>query len=280
MASSQCHAARSASGNTVAFIGAGGMGYPMAANLARTGFHIRVWNRTASNTAGLAGPGTVVCRRPAEALDGAAFLITMLADDAATRETVAGALWPGLLWAQMATMGDAATNELAELAHKARAAYVEAPVLGTIGPAERAELVILVGAADCDIDRLDPLFTAMGKRVYRAGRIGDATRLKLVLNLWSLLSITAMAEAISLAEESGVDSRAFLEITAGCVGLGLCPERGGLDGGRSVPAACTAAPRAEGSAARCGAGCWCRSVPAACYISHSRDGGGDRRRLR
>lgn len=199
----------------VAFIGTGGMGRPMAANLARAGFPVRAWNRTRSKSAPLADDGVVICDQPAEVIDGASYLVTMLSDGPTTESVVAGILRPGLLWAQMSTVGPSSTQSLAKLAAEAGTTYVDAPVLGTIGPAERGELVVMVGGSAAGRARLDALFMALGQHVIAAGEVGDATRLKLVLNLWSLLSITAMAEAVSLAESSGVDPRTFLEVITG-----------------------------------------------------------------
>lgn len=201
--------------DVVAFIGTGGMGHPMAANLARARFPVRAWNRTPSKSAGLADAGVVICDQAADAVEGAAYLITMLADGPATESVVRGILRPGLLWAQMSTVGEAWTESLAKLAADAGASYVDAPVLGTVGPAERGELVIIAGGSDADRTRLEPLFKVLGQRTVAAGAIGDATRLKMILNLWSLLSVTAMAEAVSLAEGSGVDPRTFLEVITG-----------------------------------------------------------------
>jgi 3-hydroxyisobutyrate dehydrogenase len=95
----------------IAFLGTGRMGGPMAANLARAGFRVRAWNRTASRAAALAEDGAAVAGRPADAVRGAGILITMLADGPATEAVLTGpegllaATGPGLIWVQMSTVG-------------------------------------------------------------------------------------------------------------------------------------------------------------------------------
>ena len=94
----------------VAFLGTGRMGGPMAANLARGGLGVRVWNRTSSRAEALAADGAVVAASPAEAVRGATIVITMLADGPATERAATGpagflAAAPGAIWVQMATIG-------------------------------------------------------------------------------------------------------------------------------------------------------------------------------
>jgi len=94
----------------IAFLGTGRMGSPMAANLARGGFGVRVWNRTISRAEALTTDGAVVASSPAQAVRGATIVITMLADGAATEQAATGpdgllTAGPGTIWVQMATVG-------------------------------------------------------------------------------------------------------------------------------------------------------------------------------
>jgi 3-hydroxyisobutyrate dehydrogenase len=97
----------------IAFLGTGRMGSPMAANLARGGFGVRVWNRTIGRAEALITDGAVVASSPAEAVQGATIVITMLADGPATEQAATGpdgliAAGPGMIWVQMATVGASA----------------------------------------------------------------------------------------------------------------------------------------------------------------------------
>jgi 3-hydroxyisobutyrate dehydrogenase len=124
----------------VAFVGTGRMGGPMAANLARGGFDVRVWNRTVSRAQALAADGAVVTASPAEAVRGAAIVITMLADGPATEQAATGpdgflTAGPGVIWVQMGTVGIEWTARLAGIAATRGAVFVDAPVSGSEGPA-------------------------------------------------------------------------------------------------------------------------------------------------
>ena len=132
----------------IAFLGTGRMGAPMAANLARGGFGVRVWNRTSSRAEALTADGAVVASSPAQAVRDAAIVITMLADGSATEQAATGpdgllAAGPGTIWVQMATVGADWTARLASLADARGIVFVDAPVSGSEGPARAGELVIL-----------------------------------------------------------------------------------------------------------------------------------------
>lgn len=200
---------------TVALLGTGLMGAAMATNLANAGFAVHAWNRTGSKARALAKEGVLPCANRAEALNGASVLITMLSDRQAVTEAVDGYLRPGLLWAQMGTIGDDATKQLIQLATDADVRFVDAPVLGTVAPALRGELIVLAGGEERDLSDLEPVFRALATRIVRAGSAGEAMRLKLTLNLWSLLTVTAMAEVLAFAERSDIAADLFLNTIMG-----------------------------------------------------------------
>jgi 3-hydroxyisobutyrate dehydrogenase len=200
----------------IAVLGAGGiMGRPIARNLAKAGFEVRAWNRTRERAEPLAAEGVAVADSPAEAVRGADVVLTMLSDAAALLSSVAGALEPGATWLQMSTIGIEGTERCAKLAEDAGVELVDAPVLGTKGPAEQGELVILASGPERARQRLEPVFEAIGKRTMWLGDAGAGTRLKLVVNSWLLAVVEAVGETIALAQ--GVDLRPelFLEAIAG-----------------------------------------------------------------
>ena len=128
----------------IAFLGTGRMGGPMAANLARAGFEVRAWDRTASHAAALVKDGATVAASPAEAVRGAGILITMLADGPATDQVWSGpdglaAAGPGLIWVQMATVGLEWTQRFANTAARYGVHFFDAPVSGSQGPAQAGE---------------------------------------------------------------------------------------------------------------------------------------------
>jgi 3-hydroxyisobutyrate dehydrogenase len=206
----------------VAVLGAGGtMGLPIARNLARAGFEVRAWNRSAEKAMPLAADGVTIAGSPAEAADGAATLLTMLADADAVlgatggdRGALSAAAAPRI-WLQMSTIGEEATDSCAAIARERGIAFVDAPVLGTKQPADEGKLVILASGPKELQDPLQPLFDVVGRRTLWAGEAGAGTRLKLVTNCWVLMVVEGGAEAIALAEGLGLDPSLLFEALAG-----------------------------------------------------------------
>jgi 3-hydroxyisobutyrate dehydrogenase len=200
---------------TVAFLGTGIMGFPMARNIAAAGMPVRAWNRTLDKARPLAEHGVTVAESPAQAAEGADVLVTMLADAdavAAAVQDVRGVP----VWAQMSTVGLEGTERLVALAAERDMAYVDAPVLGTKKPAEDAQLVV-VAAGPAEVrDRVDAIFDAVGRQTRWLGeRPGTATRLKVVLNHWILGLTELIGETIAFSHALGVDPRLALETIEG-----------------------------------------------------------------
>ena len=201
----------------IAFLGTGRMGAPMAANLARGGFAVRVWNRTASRAAALAKDGAAIAGSPAEAVKGAGIVITMLADGPATEQALRGPdgqldLAPGLIWIQMATVGLEWTRRFVNTATRYQLSFFDAPVSGSQGPAEAGELTILASGPRWLREAVDPVFAALGRGTVWLGSAGHGTRAKLVLNNW-LADLTEMtAETLAFARQLGLDPAAIVDL--------------------------------------------------------------------
>lgn len=201
----------------IAFLGTGRMGGPMAANLARVGFDVRVWNRTSTRAEALAADGAVVATSPAEAVRGATIVITMLADGPATEQAATGpdgflAAAPGVIWVQMATIGIEWTERLAGVTTERGAVFVDAPVSGSEGPARAGQLTILGSGPDQARDVLAAVFGVLGRATAWLGKAGQGTRAKLVLNNW-LADLTEMtAETLSFAHRLGLDQSEIVDL--------------------------------------------------------------------
>jgi 3-hydroxyisobutyrate dehydrogenase len=203
--------------STIAFLGTGNMGLPMARNLAEAGFRIRAWNRTAERAQPLREQGATVCVTAPETAREAAVMITMLSGPDAVLQVAPGALRAlsqGGLWIQMSTIGPDASDRCAELAAQAGVTFVDAPVLGTREPAEAGELVVLASGAVDALDSCEPIFDAIGSRTVRAGSAGSGSRLKLVVNSWMLGLTAALAESIDVAEALELDPKLLLAAIA------------------------------------------------------------------
>lgn len=201
----------------VAVLGTGIMGGPMARNMLAAGLPVRVWNRSTPKAEPLAAAGAQVAATPAEAVQDADIVVTMLADGDAVRETIEAAL-PALtgVWVQSSTIGTADTETLLRLARKHGVRYVDAPVLGTKQPAEQGELVVLESGdpEDCAVAR--PVFDAIGRRTtHVCDQPGDASKLKLVVNNWVLALTNATAETVALACHLELDPQLFLDAISG-----------------------------------------------------------------
>jgi 3-hydroxyisobutyrate dehydrogenase len=201
---------------TVAVLGTGIMGEPIARNLQRAGIGVRAWNRTRAKAEPLAADGVIVCDEPAEAAHGADVVVTMLHDANAVEQVMAGvlpAMEEGAIWAQMSTVGVDGAARLAELARKRDVPMVDCPVLGTRKPAEDGALVILAsGPRD---ERVEKVFDVIGSRTLWVGEGTEASRLKLVANSWVLALTTAVGEAVALAEAFDLDPSYFLKAIEG-----------------------------------------------------------------
>jgi 3-hydroxyisobutyrate dehydrogenase len=201
---------------SIAVLGTGAMGAPMARNLARAGHDVRAWNRTLEKAAPLRDDGVDVRDDPAAAADGADVVMTMLADAEAVLEVGEQAdLHSGQIWWQASTIGIEGNERCAELAAQTGVALVDAPVLGTRQPAEDGKLVVLASGPDDALDACAPLFDAVAARTMRLGEASNGTRLKLAVNSWVLAVTEGAAETIALAEALGLDPQLVLDAVEG-----------------------------------------------------------------
>jgi 3-hydroxyisobutyrate dehydrogenase len=201
---------------TIAALGTGVMGAPMARNLARAGHEVRAWNRSPEKAAALRDDGADVRDDPASAAAGADVVLSMLADadavlDVARRANLSG----GQIWWQASTIGIEGIDQCAALAQETGAVLVDAPVLGTRLPAEEGKLVVLASGPDSALDTLAPLFEAVAQRTMRLGPAGTATRLKLAVNLWVVVVTQGTAETIAFAQSLGLEPEWVLEALEG-----------------------------------------------------------------
>ena len=194
---------------TVAFLGLGHMGAPMAANLARAGYSVRAWNRTPRS--GLELAGASVAHSVAEAVAGAGVAVTMLADDRAVEAVVFGGdgvlanLQAGGLHIGCSTISPDLAKRLWDRHRGAGQGYVAAPVFGRPDAAAAGKLWILSGGDPADLERADPLFAALGQGVFPLGTAPQAALAKLVGNFLIAATIESFGEALTLAEKGGLD---------------------------------------------------------------------------
>lgn len=203
---------------TVGFIGLGAMGTEMARNLQRAGYRLRVWNRSAARAEAFAGQDAVACATPAEVGEGAIAVVSMVADDNATRAVMLGpdgvvSRGPrGLLVIDCSTNTPGTVREVAAAAAARGIDCLDAPVSGSIAQASGRELVFMVGGEQAVYERAAPLFAAMGRLSRRMGGAGTGATIKLINNMLSGTTSAALAEMMSVAEAAGLDPEATLAI--------------------------------------------------------------------
>ncbi|MEJ2360439.1 MAG: NAD(P)-dependent oxidoreductase [Gammaproteobacteria bacterium] len=223
----------------VGFIGLGAMGAGMARNVSKGGFTLSVFNRTQSRSKAFAEQGVRVYDSPANLVNDNDAVIIMVTDPDALDAVLAGehGVLAGLqnkqagttLVINMSTVSPAATLRAAEQVTAAGGRFVDAPVSGTVKPAEDGTLIILAAGEDGDLDQATPLLNTMGKAVVRCGACGQATRMKLVLNLILAGMMQSLAEGLSLAASQNIDGDAVLAaLSGGPLGAGLYQMKGGM----------------------------------------------------
>jgi 3-hydroxyisobutyrate dehydrogenase-like beta-hydroxyacid dehydrogenase len=203
----------------IGFIGLGRMGAGMARNLVKAGHKVHAWNRTPE--AIRAVPGLDPVAAPAEAFAAADAVLTMLSDDAAVRAVVldSGALQkarPGLVHIVTATISVAFAEELTRRHQEAGIAYLSAPVFGRPDVAEAGQLGIVAAGEAAAIDKVRPIFEAIGRKTWVVGEDPkQANAAKIGGNMMIAMAIEAMAEANLLVARNGVDPALFFEVMLG-----------------------------------------------------------------
>ena len=204
---------------SVAVLGTGIMGAPIAYNLARAGFDVSAWNRSRDKAEPLADDGVTVADSAAEAARDADAVLTMLTDGQAVEEVMTGgsleAMRDDALWLQASTIGVAACARMHELAGQRGVAMVDCPVIGTKQPAEEGKLIVLAAGSKEVRDDCAPVFDAIGQKTVWLGRPCAGTRMKIVVNSWLLAMTSGLAEAIAVARALDVEPEQFLEILDG-----------------------------------------------------------------
>lgn len=195
----------------VAVLGLGAMGQRMAARLLDAGFALTVWNRSPGPAEDLAARGATVAGTPADAVRGAAAVLSMLTDDAASAavwldgaNAALPAIAAGTVLIEAGTVTPDWVRRLAASATVRGARVVDAPVAGSRPQAEAGQLVFFAGGEAAAIDAVRPLLAAMGPTVHVVGPTGRGAETKLVVNGLFAAQLAAMAEALSLGRALGI----------------------------------------------------------------------------
>jgi len=204
----------------VAFIGLGRMGHGMAGRTIEAGFEVSVWNRSKAKAEDLIARGALWATSPADAAIDADAVITMVADDAASRSVWLGkdgagtTAKPGTLAIECSTVSHAHALELARELRGRGLIYIDCPVTGLPDAAASGKLTLLVGAEAADLERARPFLAPLATTIRHFGAVGSGTVFKLINNLMGAVQIASLAEGVAIAEQAGLDMKIVAESLA------------------------------------------------------------------
>jgi len=203
---------------TVAFIGLGMMGSPMAARLAAAGYEVRGHDLSADALGALSSKGGTACAAPREAAERASVLIAMLPNGRIVRDALLGtdgaamALSPGALVIDMSSSGPFDTRSLGEELTALGLRLIDAPVSGGVKRAIDGTLAIMAGGDAADIERARPILEALGKSIFVTGPLGSGHAMKALNNFVSAAGLAAASEALIVGKAFGLAPETIVDI--------------------------------------------------------------------
>jgi 3-hydroxyisobutyrate dehydrogenase-like beta-hydroxyacid dehydrogenase len=203
----------------IGFIGLGIMGSRMAANLARAGHDLTVYNRTAEKAQAWVGEhgGTAVAT-PQEVAAAADVVITMVVDGAQVEHVLLGergaasGARDGALFVDMSTIAPTDTRRIGEELRQRGIGFMDAPVTGSSPKAEAGTLTIMAGGEAGDFERVRALLEVMGEVVLHVGGLGQGEMVKLINNAVAAVNAATLAQALVAGKAAGVDLDALVKV--------------------------------------------------------------------
>ena len=201
----------------VAFIGLGRMGHGMAGRYLDAGFTVAVWNRSKAKAEDLIARGARWSTSPEDAAIDADAVVTMVADDEASRAVwlgqngAAATMKAGTLAIECSTVSYDHALHLSRELHARSIVYIDCPVTGLPDAAASGKLTLLVGADAADLEKARPFLTPLATTIRHFGGVGSGTVYKLINNLLGAVQIASLAEGIAVAEKAGLDMKLVLE---------------------------------------------------------------------
>jgi len=207
----------------IGFIGLGKMGKPMAWNLYKAGFPLMVFNRTRAKAKEFEEKGVPVAGSVQELSASSDIIITMLPDEPTVEEVIrgeggilSGAL-SGTIVIDMSTVSPSFSRKMHEYVRLKGLRFLDAPVLGSIRPAEEGTLIIMVGGEKEVFEECKPIFQALGKDIFYLGGSGMGASMKLVANLLLGVFMSGTAEALFLAQKEGLTLEQVAQVLSSSV---------------------------------------------------------------
>jgi 3-hydroxyisobutyrate dehydrogenase len=222
---------------SIAFIGLGNMGGPMAANLARAGHAVAAFDLSKDATARAKDAGCAIAGSIADAVKGADVVVTMLPAGKHVRavytntDGVIAHTKKGALFIDSSTVDVESARAVAKAAAENGFAMLDAPVSGGVGGATAGTLTFMVGGEAAAFERARPVLQNMGKNIFHAGGAGNGQAAKIANNMLLGITMIATCEAFNLAEKLGLDAQTFYNISSTASGqswsmTSYCPAPG------------------------------------------------------
>ncbi|MGI8616681.1 MAG: NAD(P)-dependent oxidoreductase [Actinomycetota bacterium] len=206
----------------VAVLGAGNMAGAMVGTLRRAGFDVVVWNRTQARAEAVAETHRASTSPTiASAVGDSDVVLSSLADDEAVLSTYLGeggaasATGPNHVVLEMSTIAPDTARRVGEVVAATGAAFLDAPVSGSVPTVEKGELTIMVGGDAAALERARPVLDVLAAKVFHVGALGAGATVKLAVNALVHAIDVGLSEALVLAEKAGVDRSAAYDVFAG-----------------------------------------------------------------
>jgi len=202
----------------IGFIGLGIMGSAMASNLLKSDHQLYIYNRTKDKADTLIEKGAIWKDTPAELAKDIDVLFTMLEDPNAVENLAIGTdgfvneMKEGSIWIDSSTVNPSFTKKMAGIALKNNIRFLDAPVSGSKVPAEKGELLFLVGGKASDMEEINPLFDLMGQKAVHMGDHGKGSAMKIMINQLLGQSMLAFSESVSLGMAMGLDKKMAMDV--------------------------------------------------------------------
>lgn len=200
---------------TIAWIGLGHMGTPMAMNLLKAGFDLSVFNRSEDKMISLIDAGAKPYRSVEGITEASNVIFVMLSDDNAV-SSVFDQLWKldltGKLFINMSTISPDLSVDLYKKCEERGANYLEAPVSGSVKPATDGTLIILSAGREDDYEKAIPYFEKLGKLSLYLGKVGAGANAKLAINYYMSVVVEGLAETVLFAGKKGIDKETMMFI--------------------------------------------------------------------
>lgn len=219
----------------IAFIGLGNMGSGMAANLVKAGHDVQAFDLSAAALAHAVESGAKAAKSTADAVAGAAAVVTMLPAGKHVRAVYANDVFPaaapGTLFLDCSTIDVDSARFVGKAATEKGFRFVDAPVSGGVAAAAAGTLTFMVGGAEADFAVAEPILKAMGKAILHAGDTGSGQAAKICNNMLLGITMIGTCEAFALAEKLGLDQQKFFDISSKASGqswsmTSYCPVAG------------------------------------------------------